>query len=107
MSGSTGWLTLANVWAPSGAAAAIVTNTSTGQISANLVYANRSGSAVTVTLWRNSVADPHTIGQPFAIPAGGYATDENLTIGPSDTIYCLASAASAVALDISEYVLAA
>ena len=102
MSG-TGFLSLANGWAPSGAAAAVVTNSGTGQAIVTIGYVNRSGSAQTLTFWRNSATDPHSIGSPIPLNAGDQGWDDKLIVGPGDVIYALCTAASAVALDITLY----
>nr|WP_294547716.1 hypothetical protein [uncultured Rhodopila sp.] len=102
MSG-TGFLSLANGWAPNGSAAAIISNSGTGQAIVTIGYTNRSVSTATLTFWRNGTTDPHGIGSPILLNAGDQGWDDKLIVGPGDVIYALCSAASAVALDITLY----
>ena len=101
---SLGFSTIYQGWAPT-AAAAIVTNSTTGQLILTVAFNNRSGSTVQLYCYKNTAADPFGWGgpQPLPVQAGYSGVYNRRILGPSDTLFIYASAAAAIALDVTGY----
>ena len=98
-----GFNTVAQLWAPT-SPTAIFTNSGTGQLLVTVIFANKSGASATLWFWKNGTVDPYGILAPIPLGAGYSGVLKRYLTGPGDVLYAQASAASAIALDVTAVV---